>query len=243
MKKILHLIDVVIIVGCTMVAGGGCQSVHISNKFGESKVVRLEGEARFSMGRQGEWQELKLGDLIPEDSVIQISHRGSIFVSVGNASKPISQPDLGGLPYSPFVYEYNLIRIASDGVCQIRPLKEDVAFDGVKESAGVLIKWYAGDLLGNVSPNCGIYELRLTNGITIRFFPNTVYELDSDCRLALYRGKADIRGVQWGKSIGGPCGMDMHTGQSFDLPPIADRLDHDIWLPSDPMLIPWAKVK
>lgn len=229
-----------IVLGIIAASALGCHSAHLTQPSGKSKVIRLSGAARYSVNPGKGWETLRLGDVILPGTLIQTSHNGDLFISVGNDSIPVDHRVEGGSPYDPFTYEYNLVRVDPDSVLRIRSQTRGGNLRAADPSDNVGLVLYVGSILGRVTKNQSNFEVRLTNS-SIRLRSQTVYSLRANGQVAVVEGSADVyRRGRPSQVVSSLQSMDLNTGEVTNLQPIGDRLYHDIWLPSDPMMIPWA---
>jgi FecR-like protein len=115
-------------------------------KSGFATVVRVQGEARYSLG-DGNWHPLVAGKIISPGAVIQTGHDGVVDVALGNKiefPQARSAPDKisfapdsnvrGLITYRPSV-EQNMVRLTSDTTLQIDKLEvSDIGEDAVSDT-------------------------------------------------------------------------------------------------------------
>ncbi len=172
MKYIQTLISMMVC-GCflTLVASATAQSV----KPGVATVVRISGEARYSLG-DGKWHPLVAGKILAAGSVVQTSPDATVDIVLGKSvmmpqsSAPdriSSAPDSnvrGFITYKPSA-EQNTIRMTGDTVLAIDKLT--VSDTGVDSVSDTELDLRQGGIYNSVKKLSGAsqYLIKIPNGI------------------------------------------------------------------------------
>lgn len=172
MKHIQTLISMMVC-GCflTLVAGANAQSV----KPGVATVVRISGEARYSLG-DGKWHPLVAGKILAAGSVIQTSPDATVDIVLGKSvmMPQSSAPDRISEAADPYVRglvaykpsaEQNTIRMTGDTVLAIDKLT--VSDTGVDSVSDTELDLRQGGIYNSVKKLSGAsqYLIKIPNGI------------------------------------------------------------------------------
>jgi hypothetical protein len=212
----------------TLAAGAGAQSIHP----GVATVVRIVGEARYSLG-DGLWHPLVAGKILAAGSVIQAGHEATVDIVLG---KKIPMPQADPLPdrismaadsevrglvsYKPSA-EQNVVRLTSDTVLAIDKLT--VSDTGVDTVSDTELDLRQGRIYCSVKKLSGAsqYLIKIPNGIAgVR---GTLFVIDASGYVGVLKNSVvlSIIGAD-GKPItvvvGEGTRFDPKTGQTSPLP-------------------------
>jgi hypothetical protein len=160
-----------------------------TDKAGYATIVRIEGEARYSLG-DGNWHPLVAGKTLDAGAVIQTGHNGLVDMALGNKiemPQARSAPDKisfapdsnvrGLITYRPSV-EQNMVRLTADTTLQIDKLT--VSETGVDAVSDTELNLKNGHIFASVKKLSGAsqYLIKIPNGIAgVR---GTVLSVDAD---------------------------------------------------------------
>ena len=178
----------------TLVANAQAQSIQP----GVATVVRITGEARYSLG-DGVWHPLVAGKLLAAGAVIQTGHDASVDIVLGKsimmpqanpAPSQIALPaeedaDIRGLISCKPAVEQNVVRMTSDTVLAIDKLTvSDTGLDSVSDTE---LDLRQGGIYNSVRKLSGTsqYLIKIPNGIAgVR---GTMFYIEATGRCAVYR--------------------------------------------------------
>jgi hypothetical protein len=202
MKHIQTFVSVAIC-GLVLTLGGGvyAESTHP----GVATVVRIAGEARYSLG-DGVWHPLVAGKILEAGAVIQTGHDGTVDIILG---KKILMPQANPLPdrvslatdekvrdyvsYRPYA-EQNAIRMTGDTVLAIDKLT--VSDSGVDTISDTELDLRQGGIYNSVKKLSGPsqYLIKIPNGIAgVR---GTMFYIDVTGKCFVFPNKDNHSGTQ-----------------------------------------------
>ncbi len=151
-------------------------------------VVKLTGQARYSVDNNKTWKPLKRGDVLQPGSVIQTAEKSTVDVVMGEAqgdvyTGPASGPSPistsgGGGGAGDMGPKANTVHISASSVLAIDKLTLDKT--GMDEVSETQLDLRAGRIMGNVKKLSAAsrYEVKLPNGVAgIR---GTTYVINAD---------------------------------------------------------------
>ena len=144
---------------------------------GAAKVVRLSGGARYKIG-SGDWQPLKVGDVVRAGTVIQTAAKSRVDLVLGDTSAPIARPTPSDVvTYQPTA-EQNVVRLWDNTLLSVEKLTEmHTGADVVTETE---LDLKAGHITGSVKKMSAAskYQVKLPNGVAgIR---GTVFDITAE---------------------------------------------------------------
>ena len=181
---------------------------------GKAKVIKMKGEARYTVGTSG-WKTLHTGDILDPGSVIQTETKKGSFVDLvlidsANASStipvsfnpssiaPAGAGGGGGGSHEPAI-DQNIVRVWENTVLGIDKLtSQDTGANMVTDTQ---LDLKAGRILGAVKKMSheSRYEIKLPNGVAgIR---GTIYEASANGPFSVYSGGPMV--ISWLKSPSG----------------------------------------
>jgi hypothetical protein len=229
MKYIQNLIFVVIC-GCvlTLAASATAQSA----KPGEATVVRISGQARYSLG-DGNWHPLVAGKILAAGSVIQTGPDATVDIVLGksimmpqssapNRISEAADPAVRGfVSYRPSA-EQNTIRMTGDTVLAIDKLTvSDTGVDAVSDTE---LDLRQGGIYNSVKKLSGAsqYLIKIPNGIAgVR---GTLFYIDATGNCSVFRNSVVLSLIGGdGKPatvvVGEGNQFNPQSGQTSPLPP------------------------
>jgi hypothetical protein len=219
MKHIQTFVSVAVCGLVLTLAGAACaESIHP----GVATVVRIKGEARYSLG-DGVWHPLVAGKILQPGAVIQTSHDATVDIVLG---KKILMPQANPLPdrvslatdekvrdyvsYRPFA-EQNAVRMMGDTVLAIDKLM--VSDTGVDTVSDTELDLRQGGIYNSVKKLSGAsqYIIKIPNGIAgVR---GTLFYVNANGQCMAYQNSVVL-------SIIGPDGKPLtvvvNEGYQFD---------------------------
>jgi hypothetical protein len=142
-----------------------------------AKVVRLKGGARYKIG-SGDWQQLKVGDVLRSGMVVQTAAGSRVDLVLGDASAPVAQAvPSDSISYQPTV-EQNIVRIWENTLLAVDKLTQTQTGADVVTETQLDLK--AGRITGSVKKMSAAskYEVKIPNGVAgIR---GTVYDITAE---------------------------------------------------------------
>jgi len=176
----------IILCGTMLVPGVAASAQTL--KAGVATVVRIEGEARFTLG-DGNWHPLVVGKELKAGTVIETRHGGSVDLVLG---KTVEMPQAAPLPdrigpapdanvrglisYKPAV-EQNMVRLTGDTMMAIDKLT--VSDTGVDSVSDTELDLWQGRIFCSVKKLSAAsqYLIKIPNGIAgVR---GTLFEIDA----------------------------------------------------------------
>ena len=202
-------------------------------KPGVATIVRIQGEARYSLG-DGNWHPLLVGKMLGAGAVIQTGHNATVDVVLGKSVEmpqaapvpdrigPAPDANIRGLiDYKPAV-EQNMVRLTGDTVLAIDKLTvSDTGLDTVSDTE---LDLKQGRIFASVKKLSAAseYFVKIPNGVAgVR---GTLFEIDASGWCAVLKSSVLL-------AIGGPNGatttylvgegnqFDPQTSQISPLPP------------------------
>lgn len=214
MKQIRQLFSGIL--ACSMVLAATSLQAQTSTQ-GSAKVVRMDGNARFTTGN-GVWQPLKVGAVLKPGSVIQTAGRSYVDIVLGDSAGFVATPRAASISMlssdvamAQPTAQQNMVRISENSVLGIDKLTSTrTGTDLVTETQ---LDLQAGRIMGTVkkmSPTSK-YEVKIPNGVAgIR---GTIYTISADGVISVASGSVVIAYV-------GPDGTVITkvvaAGQQFD---------------------------
>jgi FecR protein len=205
-------------------------------KSGFATVVRIQGEARYSLGDDN-WHPLVAGKTLAEGAVIQTGHDGIVDLVLGkNVAWPQARstpdrisfapdyPVRGLISYKPSA-EQNMVRLSADTTLQIDKLTvSDTGVDAVSDTE---LNLKQGHIFASVLKLSAVsqYLIKIPNGIAgVR---GTVVSADANDTVAVLSssGGSDVvlslikNGVPATYPIGTQSEYDPSAGQVVPIPP------------------------
>jgi hypothetical protein len=142
-----------------------------------AKVVRLKGGARYKIG-SGDWQPLKLGDVVHSGTVIQTAAKSRVDLVLGDASAPVARAVPSDvISYQPTA-EQNIVRLWENTLLGVDKMTETHTGADVVTETQLDLK--AGHITGSVKKMSAAskYEVKIPNGVAgIR---GTVYDISAE---------------------------------------------------------------
>jgi hypothetical protein len=185
-----------------------------------AKVVRMKGSARYKIGT-GEWQSLKVGDVLRSGMVLQTAAGSRVDLVLGEASAPVAKgPPSSMMSYSPAA-EQNMVRIWENTLLGVDKLTEmHTGADVVTETQ---LDLKAGHITGTVKKMSAAskYEVKIPNGVAgIR---GTVYDITAEGIIKVLSGSVVLayvgpNGAVVTQVIMGMQQFDARTGTLSQLP-------------------------
>lgn len=144
---------------------------------GAAKVVRLKGGVRCKIGN-GDWQPLKVGDIVRAGAIIQTAAKSRVDLVLGDASAPVARPvPSDTMAYQPTA-EQNIVRMWENTLMGIDKLTEmHTGADVVTETQ---LDLRAGHISGSAKKMSAAskYEVKLPGGVAgIR---GTVFDITAE---------------------------------------------------------------
>jgi hypothetical protein len=142
-----------------------------------AKVVRMKGGARYKIG-SGDWQPLKVGDVLHSGMVVQTAAGSRVDLVLGDAAAPAAQaapPET--ISYQPTA-EQNIVRIWENTLLAVDKMTQTQTGADVVTETQLDLK--AGRITGTVKKMSAAskYEVKIPNGVAgIR---GTVYDITAD---------------------------------------------------------------
>jgi hypothetical protein len=216
-----------------------CRSVPKQEKTSvPSTVMFLSGDARSLKGDS--IKPLNVGDIVEPGTVLQTAASGFYMVlSLGEEIGPPNRFGSGGI-FDPEIHPANLLLLRTDSAVRLNEVTREISPKGKSVRDEVQLKLAVGAILGNVKTN-STYLIELTNGVFI-MQPGTFW-LDAAGNAKVFEGRGEIqlpsRGIT--NVLTAVQRFYVKTGQvdSSDKP-WEENWRHNLWLPSDPMYVPWA---
>ncbi len=200
---------------------------------GVATIVRLQGEARYSLG-DGNWHPLVVGKILNPGAIIQTAHNGTVDMVLG---KTIEMPQAAPVPdrigpapdanirglidYKPAV-EQNMVRMTPDTMMAIDKLTvSDTGLDTVSDTE---LDLRQGRIFCSVKKLSAAseYFVKIPNGVAgVR---GTLFEIDASGWCAVLKHSVLLAvGEPDGSTMTYPIGegnqFDPQTGQVSPLPP------------------------
>ncbi len=196
---------------------------------GSARVVRMKGDARYTVGA-GTFKPLKLGDVLKPGTIVQTSREKGAFVDLvllegaGEVAMPASSGGAGApgtMAYQPKA-EQNIVRITENSALGIDKLTSTQTGAGAVTETQLDLR--AGRILGSVKKMSAAskYEIKFPNGVAgIR---GTSYEFTAEGVLKITIGQAIIAystpaGVVQTQIVNGGQTFDARTGKFTPIPP------------------------
>jgi len=215
------------VVALTLVSSLAAQSPDQTT----AKVVRLTGGARYKVGA-GEWQPLKLGDVVHSGTVIQTAAKSRVDLSLG-AEAPVQEgPPLASqaaaaaassnpLSYQPSTQQ-NIVRMWENTLMSVDKLA--VMHTGADVVTETQLDLKAGHITGSVKKMSAAskFEVKIPNGVAgIR---GTVFDIRAEGLVKVLSGSVVLAYVGPNGSvvtqvIMGLQQFDARTGTLSPLPP------------------------
>lgn len=212
----------------TLASGACAQSSHP----GVATVVRIAGEARYSLG-DGVWHPLVAGKILAAGAVIQTGHDATVDIILG---KKILMPQATPLPdrvslatdekvrdyvsYKPFA-EQNAVRMTGDTVLAIDKLT--ISDTGVDTVSDTELDLRQGGIYNSVKklPGASQYIIKIPNGIAgVR---GTLFHINATGECAAYKNSVVLsiigsNGQPETVVVGEGTQYDPKTGKTTPLP-------------------------
>jgi hypothetical protein len=142
-----------------------------------AKVVRLKGDARYKVG-SGEWQPLKLGDVVRPGTVIQTAAKSRVDLVMGDAAAPVPKSAPSDMiSYQPTA-EQNVVRLWDNTLLGVDKLTE--MHTGADVVTDTQLDLKAGHITGSAKKMSAAskYEVKVPNGVAgIR---GTVFDISAE---------------------------------------------------------------
>ena len=222
------------------VATLGCKSAK-DDESHISTIMRVRDGARYSSDNGTTWKPIKKGGFLEPGDAVQTARSSDVYISLGERVRPMPRV---GSPFDPVVHPSNLLRLFSDSFIVINKVERITTPEPPGCANHIRFALRAGAVQGNVKsmPAGSVYEVVLTNGIAR--MQECIYRLDAGGNLAVLQGSAEIefKGRNSTNRVASGEAFDAISGQVEQMPPPRTaNWTHDIWLPADPMYIPWAE--
>lgn len=185
------------------------------------KVIRIKGSARYTTGT-GNWQPLKVGDILTSGTVIQTAEDSRVDMVLGNPKAAPAPPRIGlatgsagpggggGGTQAPPV-DQNTLRLQENTVLSVDKLTATDTGAGIVTDTQLDLR--AGRILGTVkklSPG-SLYEVKIPSGVAgVR---GTIYALSADGTISVLVGTVIVAVVN---SDGQVIRREVKSGQQYD---------------------------
>jgi hypothetical protein len=186
-------------------------------------VVRIQGEARYSLG-DGNWHPLVAGKTLRPGSVIQTGHNATVDIVLGDANVPMPQaasvpksitfaPDSkvrGYISYKPSV-EQNVVRLSPDTILAVNKLM--VSDTGVDTVSDTELDLRQGRVFSSVKKlsSASQFLIKIPNGVAgVR---GTKFTISADGSVAVFEGSVVVSIVG---SNGNPTTVVVAAGNAYN---------------------------
>ncbi len=187
---------------------------------GAAKVVRLKGDARYKVG-SGEWQPLKVGDVVRPGSLIQTAGGSRVDIALGEGSAPVTPGTPSPMSSYQPASEQNAVRLWENTLMGVDKLTSTKTGADVVTETQLDLK--AGHITGSVKKMSAAskYEVKLPNGVAgIR---GTLYDITAEGVIRVLSGSVVVAYVGPNGSVvtqvvNGMQQFDTRTGVLSPLP-------------------------
>lgn len=131
---------------------------------GAAKVVRLAGDAQYSVGGNT-WQTLKVGQVVSPGTVIRTANGSRVDLVLGDSTAPVARPMPSDMmSYVPMA-EQNMVRIWENTILGVDKLT--AMHTGMEVVTETQLDLKAGHITGSVKKMSAAskYEVKLPNGV------------------------------------------------------------------------------
>jgi hypothetical protein len=220
-------------------------------KPGVATIVRIQGEARYSLG-DGNWHPLVVGKMLGAGAVVQTAHDAVVDIVLGKSVEmpqaapvpdrvgPAPDANIRGLiDYKPAV-EQNMVRMTGDTVMGIDKLTvSDTGLDTVSDTE---LDLKQGRIFASVKKLSAAsqYLVKIPNGIAgVR---GTLFEIDASGWCAVLKNSVLLsivgsNGTPMTYQVGEGNQFDPQTGQISPLPPELLSVLHQISMALDTVYV------
>jgi hypothetical protein len=218
-----------------------CHSIPKSENTAPSTVMLLMGNARSIGADRRSARALKSGDVIQEpETWLQTADLGHLYLYLGEKIRPPNTSYGGGI-YDPAIRPANLLLLNDNSTLQLKKVSRELSTNKKTQKEQIVLALYNGMIRGNVKTNSA-FQVYFTNGVFL--MEAGVFGMDSTGNVALLDGRGEIRMSSRGITnvLTANQKFDAETGSVTNF--ITGQFghsQHDIWLPSDPMYIPWSQ--
>jgi hypothetical protein len=233
-----------IVVVCFLIPSTKVSAADDKSKSLVSTVMKLIGDARYSMDSGKNWQPVQLGLRLNSGSILQTAQFGRVYLQLGEDIDPLPRTSsVNGALFDPEQYPENLLGLLDDSAIELTEIKSLI---GEKPNADVQrldLKLRSGGVIVNVKRMAtnSSFEIKCSTNAVIRM-QGAVALVKATGDFSIFKGEGNVVVAknQLTNRVPALNQFIIATGSVTNMNLLSDHWRHDIWLQSDLIYENWA---